>query len=78
VSNGKEIWTIIGAGMGGKGLVAQLGIDGCRLRIHDIDDAQVAGMRAAGGLHIEGRDIPFAPVEMATRISPRPSRAPAC
>ncbi|MEL3892066.1 NAD/NADP octopine/nopaline dehydrogenase family protein [Ferrovibrio sp. MS7] len=66
MSNGKEIWTIIGAGMGGKGLVAQLGIDGCRLRIHDIDDAQVAGMRAAGGLHIEGRDIPFAPVEMAT------------
>ena len=62
----KDIWTIIGAGMGGKGLAAQLGIDGVRLRIHDIDDAQVAGMRAAGGLHVEGRDQTFAPVEMAT------------
>ncbi|WP_428248317.1 NAD/NADP octopine/nopaline dehydrogenase family protein [Ferrovibrio sp.] len=62
----QDIITIIGAGMGGKGLAAQLGINGFRLRIHDIDDTQVAGMRAAGGLHIEGRDIPFAPVEMAT------------
>jgi opine dehydrogenase len=62
----KDIWTIIGAGMGGKGLAAQLGIDGLRLRIHDIDDEQVAGIRAAGGLHVEGRDINFAPIEMAT------------
>lgn len=62
----KEIWTIIGAGMGGKGLVAQLGIDGHRLRIQDIDEAQIAGMHAAGGLHVEGRDISFAPVELAT------------
>ncbi len=62
----KEIWTIIGAGMGGKGLAAQLGIDGHRLRIQDIDEAQIAGMRAAGGLHVEGRDISFAPVELAT------------
>lgn len=61
-----EIWTIIGAGMGGKGLAAQLGIDGFRLRIHDIDDAQVAGIRTAGGLHIEGRDRSFAPIELAT------------
>ena len=62
----KEIWTIIGAGMGGKGLAAQLGIDGLRLRIHDVVDAQVAGIRAAGGLHVEGRDKDFAPIEMAT------------
>lgn len=62
----KDIWTIIGAGMGGKGLAAQLGIDGFRLRIHDIDDAQVAGIRASGGLHLEGRDQTFAPIELAT------------
>jgi opine dehydrogenase len=62
----QDVWTLIGAGMGGKGLAAQLGIDGLRLRIHDIDDAQVAGIRAAGGLHVEGRDATFAPIEMAT------------
>ncbi len=60
------VWTIIGAGMGGKGLAAELGIQGLRLRIHDIDDAQVAGIRAAKGLHVEGRDATFAPIEMAT------------
>ncbi|HEY4067151.1 MAG TPA: NAD/NADP octopine/nopaline dehydrogenase family protein [Burkholderiaceae bacterium] len=62
----KAVWTIIGAGMGGKGLAAELGIKGMRLRIHDIDDAQVAGIRALGGLKVEGRDASFAPIEMAT------------
>lgn len=62
----KDIWTIIGTGIGGKGLAAQLGIDGLRLRVHDVVDAEVAGIRAAGGIHVEGRDVDFAPVEMAT------------
>jgi len=62
----RDAITIIGAGMGGKGLAAQLGINGFRLRIQDIDEAQIAGMRQAGGLHVEGREIPFAPVELAT------------
>jgi opine dehydrogenase len=62
----KKPWTIIGAGMGGKGLAAQLGIDGLRLRIHDVDESQIAGIRDAGGLHVEGRDKVFAPIEMAT------------
>lgn len=62
-----DIWCIIGAGMGGKGLAAQLGIDGVRLHVHDIDEAQIAGMRDAGGLHIEGRgEKTFAQVELAT------------
>lgn len=62
----QDIWTIIGTGIGGKGLAAQLGIDGLRLRVHDVVDAEVAGIRAAGGIHVEGRDVDFAPVEMAT------------
>ncbi len=63
----RDVWCIIGAGMGGKGLAAQLGIDGLRLRVHDINEAQIAGIRAAGGLHVEGRgDRTFAPVELAT------------
>lgn len=62
-----EVWCIIGAGMGGKGLAAQLGINGVRLRVYDMDEAQIAGIRAAGGLHVEGRgDRVFAPVELAT------------
>jgi opine dehydrogenase len=61
-----HIWTVIGAGMGGKGIAGQLGVDGFRLRVHDIVDAQVAGIRAAGGLHVQGRDKEFAPVELAT------------
>ncbi len=60
------IWTIIGAGLGGKGLAAQLGVDGLRLRLHDIDDSCVADIRAAGGLYVEGRGNTFAPIEMAT------------
>jgi opine dehydrogenase len=61
-----DVWAIIGAGMGGKGLAAQLAVDGARLRIHDIDDAQVAGIRAAGGLHVKGRDRDFGQIERAT------------
>jgi len=61
-----DIWCIIGAGMGGKGLAAQLGTDGMRLRVHDIDEAQISGMRDAGGVHVEGREKVFAPVELAT------------
>lgn len=60
------IVTVIGAGMGGKGILAALGIDGYRLRAHDKVDAPVAGIRAAGGLHVEGRAKTFAPVELAT------------
>lgn len=60
------IVAVIGAGMGGKGLLAALGIDGYRLRACDIVDAQIAGIRAARGLHIEGRAQSFAPVELAT------------
>jgi opine dehydrogenase len=59
-------WTVVGVGMGGKGLLAELGIAGYRLRAFDKNDAQVAGIRAAKGLHVDGRDKNFAPVELAT------------
>jgi opine dehydrogenase len=61
-----DIWTVIGVGMGGKGLLGALGIEGFRLRACDKDEAQIAGIRAAGGLHVEGRAKAFAPVELAT------------
>ena len=60
------IVAVIGAGMGGKGILAVLGLQDYRLRVRDAVDAQVAGIRAAGGLHVEGRAKRFAPVELAT------------
>ena len=62
----KKPWTIMGAGMGGKGLAAQLGIDGLRLRVYDVEESQISGIRDTGGLHVEGRDKVFAPIEMGT------------
>lgn len=61
-----DVWTIVGVGMGGKGLLAELGINGFRLRAFDKDDAQVAGIRAARGIHVDGRAKNFGPVELAT------------
>ncbi|MER1966365.1 NAD/NADP octopine/nopaline dehydrogenase family protein [Castellaniella sp. GW247-6E4] len=66
MSRSSDTWCIIGAGMGGKGLVAELGTAGIRLHVHDIDEMQIAGMREAGGLHVEGRDANFAPTALAT------------
>jgi opine dehydrogenase len=52
--------------MGGKGLLADLGLNGFRLRAYDKDEGQVAGIRAAGGIYVDGRPQNFGPVEMAT------------
>jgi opine dehydrogenase len=61
-----DVWTVVGVGMGGKGLLAELGINDFRLRAYDKDDAQVAGIREAKGLHVDGRAKKFGPVELAT------------
>lgn len=61
-----EIWAIVGCGMGGKGLIGDLGLTGFRLRACDRDESQIAGIRAAGGLHVDGRATDFAPVELVT------------
>jgi opine dehydrogenase len=57
---------IIGAGIGGIYLAAELGRRGCRLRLHDIDDSRLAPIRARGGLDIEGADPGFAAIERVT------------
>ena len=63
----QDVWTVIGVGMGGKGLLADLGMNGYRLRAYDKDRAQVAGIQAAGGIHVDGRPPKkFGPVELAT------------
>jgi opine dehydrogenase len=55
---------IIGAGIGGVYLVAELGLAGYRLRLHDRDDTRLAEIRAHGGVDVEPGGL--APVERAT------------
>ena len=60
-------WAIIGMGMGGKGLAAELGgVMGYRLRVHDIVEDEIRDIGLHGGLKVQGREGDFAPVEMAT------------
>ena len=60
---------IIGAGFGGVYLVAELGLAGHRLRLHDLDDTRLAEIRAHGGVDVEPGGL--AAVESATTDSPR-------
>ena len=61
-----ETVAIIGAGIGGLYLVAELGIAGFKLRLHDIDDSRLSEIRARGGVEVEGEGGGFAAVERAT------------
>src|SRR5215469_7497584 len=65
-----EMVAIIGAGIGGIYLAAELGVAGFKLRLHDIDDARLADIRAFGGLDVEGERGGFAAVERATSELP--------
>ena len=67
--NGAETVAIIGAGIGGVYLSAELGIAGFKLWLHDIDDSKVSEIRAHGGLDVEGDRVEFAAVDCATTIS---------
>jgi opine dehydrogenase len=64
--NTVETVAIIGAGIGGIYLAAELGIAGFKPRLHDIDDARLADVRAFGGIDVEGERGGFAAVELAT------------
>src|SRR5205823_13111156 len=57
---------IIGAGIGGIYLAAELGTLGCRLRLHDLDDSRLADIRARGGIAVEGEQAGFAAIERVT------------
>jgi opine dehydrogenase len=61
-----ETVAIFGAGIGGLYLVAELGIAGFKLRLHDIDDSRLLDIRARGGVDVEGEKAGFAPIERAT------------
>src|SRR5437660_1765465 len=57
---------IIGAGIGGVFLAAELGRRGCRLRLHDLDDSRLAPIRERGGLDVEGDNARLAAIERVT------------
>jgi opine dehydrogenase len=63
---GAETVAIIGAGIGGVYLLAELGTAGFKLRLHDIDDSRLSEIRAHGGLDVEGEHVEFAAVDCAT------------
>jgi opine dehydrogenase len=65
-----ETVTIIGAGIGGLYLVAELGIAGFKLRLHDLDDSKLSEIRARGGVDVDGERGGFAAVERATTDLP--------
>jgi opine dehydrogenase len=57
---------VIGAGIGGVYLAAELGLLGCKLRLHDRDDFRLADIRARGGIVVEGDRGGFAAIERVT------------
>src|SRR3954447_7226550 len=57
---------IVGAGIGGVYLAAELGLLSCRLRLHDRDDARLADIRDRGGIDVEGARAGFAAIERVT------------
>lgn len=57
---------VIGAGIGGLYLVAELGLAGFQLRLHDIDASRLAEIRGRGGVDVEGEKGGFASVERVT------------
>jgi len=57
---------IVGAGIGGVYLAADLGLLGCALRLLDRDDARLHEIRARGGIDVEGERAGFAAIERVT------------
>ncbi|HZQ37138.1 MAG TPA: 2-dehydropantoate 2-reductase N-terminal domain-containing protein, partial [Dehalococcoidia bacterium] len=64
-----EVVTVVGAGSGGFGLLANLGAAGYRLRLLDRDEARLAPFRERGGIAIEGGARDFALIELASSDS---------
>jgi len=58
--------TIIGAGLGGVALVANMGVQGYRMRLHDKNGARLAALSKRGGVDVEGTVQGFAPLDRVT------------
>ena len=64
-----ETVAIIGVVIGGF-IVAELGIAGFKLRLHDIDEAKLSEIGACGGVDVEGERDGFAAVDRVTTDLP--------
>ena len=71
-----ETVTIIGAGIGGLYLVAELGIAGFKLRLHDIDDSRLSEIRVRGGVMSKARVLGSPPSSARRLIFLQLSMAP--
>lgn len=58
--------TVIGAGSGGWGVLANLGGAGYRMRLHDRDDRRLEAIRARGGIEVENGPRDFVPIDAIT------------
>jgi opine dehydrogenase len=68
--NSVKTVAIIGVGIGGLCLVAELGIPRFKLRLHDIDGSKLSEIRACGGVDVDGERGGFVAVERATTDLP--------
>jgi opine dehydrogenase len=50
----QPVVAIIGAGIGGIYLAAELGLLGCELRLHDRDESRLTDLRTRGGIDVDG------------------------
>jgi cell division GTPase FtsZ len=67
----KKTIAVIGAGNGGFNLIAHLGAAGHAMRLHDIEDAKLTALRAAGGIDTSGMGTGFAKLEHVARVHPQ-------
>jgi opine dehydrogenase len=65
-ANDRVTCTVIGAGLGGVAVCANLGLAGYRMRLHDLDEARLTALRARGGIDVEGLVQGFSPLELVT------------
>src|SRR5262249_10798366 len=61
---------IVGAGIGGVYLAAELGRNGHRVRLTDLDDSRLAPIRDRGGIEIDAPERNFPAVERAANDLP--------
>src|SRR5712692_3144433 len=59
---------VIGAGLGGVALVANMALRGYRMRLHDVNGARLTALRERGGLDVEGTVQGFAPLQRVTTV----------
>lgn len=65
-ANDRVTCTVIGAGLGGVAVCANLGLAGYRMRLHDLDEARLTALRARGGIDVEGLVQGFSTLERVT------------